>query len=77
MQFFAEDLMKTLKHGTLHEKLLVLAKSKGFDGFSHNPKHFFQLFAENMMKTLKYGSFGKIDKFGWFFTKAQLLFATF
>ena len=33
-------LLKTLKHGSLHEKLLVLAKSTSFDGFSQNPRLF-------------------------------------
>ena len=33
---FAKNLVKTLKHGSLHEKLLVLARSTRFDGFSQN-----------------------------------------
>ena len=36
LQVFAENVMKTIKHGSLHEKLLVLAKFTSFDGFSHN-----------------------------------------
>ena len=56
MQLFAENLMKTLKRGSLHEKLVLLAESTSFDHFSQNPKYFLQLFAEKLMKTLKRGS---------------------
>jgi len=48
----AENLMKTLKHGSLHKKLLVFAKWMSFDGFSQIPT----LFAENLMKIVKHGS---------------------
>ena len=47
LQTFAENLMKTLKHGSLHEKLLVLAKSKSFQGFLQNPV----LFATCLLNT--------------------------
>ena len=36
LQLFAENLMKTLKHGSLFELLLVLAKSMSFLGFLQN-----------------------------------------
>ena len=36
LQLSAKNLVKTLKHGSLHEKLLVLANSTRFDGFSQN-----------------------------------------
>ena len=52
---FAKNLIKTLKHGILHEKLLVLAKSTSFDGLSQNAI----LFAKNLIKTLKHGSLHK------------------
>jgi len=52
LQLFPENLSKTQKHGSLHKKLLVLAKSTSFDGFSQNAI----LFAENLSKTLKQGS---------------------
>ena len=45
LQLFAKNLVKTLKHGSLHEKLLVLAKSTIFNGFSQNPI----LFAKNFI----------------------------
>ena len=34
LQLFAENWMKTPKHGSFHEELLLLAKSIRFDGFS-------------------------------------------
>ena len=36
LQLFAQNLIKTLKHNSLHERLLGLAKSTSFDGFSLN-----------------------------------------
>ena len=36
LQLFAEKLTKTPKHGSLFEKLLVLAKSMIFRSFSRN-----------------------------------------
>ena len=36
LQLFAENLMKTLKHGSLHEKLLVLAKSMSNNNNNNN-----------------------------------------
>ena len=36
LQLFAENLMKTLKHGSLHEKLLVLAKSMSNNDSNNN-----------------------------------------
>jgi len=47
-----ENLMKILKHGNLHEKLLVLRKAMCIDGVSQNPT----LFVENFIKTVKHGS---------------------
>ena len=45
----AENLMKTLKHGSLHKKLLVFTKWMSFDRFFFkcNTVHHF---AENLMK---------------------------
>ena len=37
LQIFAENLIKILKHASLHKKWVVLAKSMGLDGFSQNP----------------------------------------
>ena len=49
--------MKTLKHGNLHEKLLVLAKSMSFDVFFfHKIPQLLQISAENFTKTLKHGT---------------------
>ena len=42
LEVYAENLMRTLKHGSLHEKLLVLAKCMRFDGFSQNAKRMIQ-----------------------------------
>ena len=36
LQHFAKNWVKTLVHGTLHKKLLVLRRSTSFDGFSPN-----------------------------------------
>ena len=36
VQHFAKNLVKTLIHGTLHKKLLILRRSSSFDGFSRN-----------------------------------------
>ena len=33
LELFADNMLKTLKHGSLHEKLLVLANSISLDGF--------------------------------------------
>ena len=52
LQLFAEKLTKTPKHGSLFEKLLVLAKSMIFRAFSRNDS----LFAEKFTKTPKHGS---------------------
>ena len=52
LQLFAKNLVKNPKHGSLHKKLLVLARSTGFGGFSQNSI----LFAKNLVKTLKHGS---------------------
>jgi len=37
LQHFAKNWLKTLKHGTLHKKLLVLRRLTRFDGFSLTP----------------------------------------
>ena len=50
---FAENL-KILKHGSLHGKVLVSAKSVSFYSFFHKIPHFCQLFAENLMTILFY-----------------------
>ena len=69
LQLFAEKLTKTPKHGSLFEKLLVLAKSMIFRAFSRNDS----LFAEKFTKRPKHGSllekFGQIDDFSCSFTK--------
>ena len=36
LQHFAKNVVKTLLHGTLHKKLLVLRISTSVDGFSPN-----------------------------------------
>jgi len=36
LQVFAKSLVKTLKHGDLHKKLLLLERSPTFVGFSQN-----------------------------------------
>ena len=40
LQFFPENFIQTLKHGSLLKKLLVFAKSKSFDSFSQDAKFF-------------------------------------
>ena len=50
---FAEKLTKTRKHGSLLEKLQLLAKSMMFRSLSRNEP----LFAEKLTKTPKHGSF--------------------
>ena len=40
LQHFAKNWLKTLVHGTLHKKLLVLKRSTRFGGFSPNAKLF-------------------------------------
>ena len=55
LQVFAEKFMQAPKHGSMFEKLRVLAKSMIFV-FFHEMRHFLQLFAENFMKTMKHGS---------------------
>ena len=78
-QLFAEKLTKTPKHGSLFEKLLVLAKSMIFRAFSRNDS----LFAEKFSKTPKHGSFLEelqvLAKSMIFraFSRNELLFATF
>ena len=52
LQLFAEKLTKTPKHGSLFEKLLVLAKSMIFRAFSRNDS----LFAQKFTKRPKHGS---------------------
>ena len=52
LQLFAEKLTKTPKHGSLFEKLLVLAKSMIFRSFSRNDS----LFAQKFTKRPKHGS---------------------
>ena len=53
---FAEKLTKTLKHGSLIEKLQALGKSMIFRDFDEM-SHFLQLFAEEFTKTPTHGSF--------------------
>jgi len=36
LQLFAKNLVKILKHSSLHQKLLVLKRLTSFDGFSEN-----------------------------------------
>ena len=50
LQLFTKNLVKTLKHGSLHENLLVLAKSTSFNGFSQNPI----LFSKNFIWGIEY-----------------------
>ena len=52
LQPFAKNL-KTLKQGSLLEKLQVFAKSMKFYGFSDKPT-LFAIFAKHLMKTLKH-----------------------
>ena len=52
LQFFAENFIKTPKHGSFLEKLEVLAKSMIFGAF----EHFLQLFPQKFTKTPKHGS---------------------
>ena len=72
LEHFAKNWVKTLVHGTLHKKLLVLRISTSFGGFSLNAI----LFAKNWVKNpsaryfaKKVASFEGIDKFWLFFTK--------
>ena len=70
---------KTLVHGTLHKKLLLLTRSTSFGGFSPNAI-LFPTFCSKLGQNLnarhfpqKLGSFDEIDKFWWFFTKCHTL----
>ena len=54
LQHFAKNWLKTLVHGTLHKKLLVLRRSTRFGGFC-----FLQHFAENWLKTVVHGTLHK------------------
>ena len=51
LQHFAKNWLKTLVHGTLHKKLLVLRRSTRFGGFSPNAI-LLEDFAKNWFKTL-------------------------
>ena len=79
LEHFAKNWVKTLVHGTLHKKLLVLRISTSFGGFSLNAI----LFAKNWVKTLVHGTLQKkllvlreSTSFGCF-SPNGILFATF
>ena len=51
LQHFAKNWVKTLVHGTLHKKLLVLRRSTRFGGFSPSAMpYFLQHFSKNWVK---------------------------
>ena len=56
LQLFAENLSKTQKHGSLHEKLLVWPNRQVLIVL-HKMPYFLQLFAENLSKTLDMNCF--------------------
>ena len=77
LQLFAENLMKTLKYGSLVEKLLVLSKSTIFYGFWENQTRL-ATFCKSLDKNPKPWLFvrkvarsGQIDGFLWFLTKSN------
>ena len=77
LQHFAKNWVKTLVHGTLHKKLLVLRRSTSFGGVLPNAI-LFALFCYNLGQNpsaryfaQKVASFEGIDKFWWFFTKCH------
>ena len=72
LQLFAEKLTKTPKHGSLFEKLLVLAKSMIFRAFSRNDSLFAQNFIEPNMVS-KSCKFCKIDDFSFLQEKRHFL----
>ena len=69
LQDFAKNLVKTLLHGTLHKKLLLLTTSTSFGGFSQNAlifATFCSKFGQNPTTRYfaqKVASFHEIDKF--------------
>ena len=69
LQHFAKNLVKTLLHGSLHKKLLLLTRSTSFDRFSLNAilfATFCSKFGQNPTTRYfaqKVASFDEIDKF--------------
>ena len=58
LQHFAKNWVKTLVHGTLHKKLLVLRRSQVLVVF-HQMPYFLQHFSKNWVKTLVHGTLHK------------------
>ena len=82
LQHFATNLVKTLKHGSLIKKLLVLRRSTSFHGFARDAilfATFCYKFGQNpkiWYCAQKVASFEDINKFSWLL-KNTILFATF
>ena len=77
LQHFAKNWVKTLVHGTLHKKLLILRISTRFGGFSPNAilfATFCKKVGENpsaLYFAQKLAYFEEIGKFWWVFTKCH------
>ena len=72
LQLFAAMFIQMPKHGSLFERLQVLAKSMIFRAFSQNEARFAEKFIEmqrhgSLFQKLQ--SFDQIDDFSCFFTK--------
>ena len=74
LELFPEKFIEMQRHGSLLEKLKVLAKWMGFRAFSEM-RHFLQVFPEKFIEMQRHGSlfeklqsFGQIDDFSCFFT---------
>ena len=77
LQHFSKNWFKTLVHGTLHKKLLILTRSTSFRGVSLNAilfATFFQKLGQNPSARYlaqKVAYLDEIDKFWWVFTKCH------